>query len=606
LALAVGMVPEALPIVITICLSRGALMLAKKKVVVKRLVSVEDLGNVDIICTDKTGTITENRIVLDEYCDVDFVGDYKVVEYAFRCDAVRDDAQPGSPIDKAIWSYVNENSGEGVVDEFNPLQEIPFNSNRKRNSVLVNMGGGNTLIVKGAPEILLGLSTRIVRGGSVEPLVDRETALRPYEVYGRKGFRVIGVAYRDMGSRGSYREEDEADLTFLGYIAFLDPPKETARAAFEMAQEMHIEVKILTGDGPYVTKEIAKQIGLEIGDERIVTGPVLDGWTDEELGQRLGDIMVVSRATPEHKYRIMKTLNGLGRVTACMGDGVNDAPALKEARVGIAMDQGADIAKDAADIVLLEKDLKVVMDGISEGRRTFSNIVKYVIYTIAGNFGDLYTVGIASVFMHFLPLLPSQLILANFLTDTPVVSVSTDNVEKEELIRPRRWDINFLFRFSGILGAISAAFDALLIILMLGVFNVADPSLFRTALFLEIVLSEILVLFMVRTDKFFLSSVPPSPQLLLSSVLAISVALALIYLPIAGHFDFTAIPISLMVIVALVTLGYIVATEIVKLWYFKRLIRPRMTIFRGEDYYHLAEEREFIRNLRKRRFPTTA
>jgi len=331
----------------------------------------------------------------------------------------------------------------------------------------------------------------------------------------------------------------------------------------------------LTGDGPYASKEIACQVGLKVQDDEIMLGQEVDKLTDEELQEKVNKIVIFSRATPEHKYRVVKALRKNGRVTACLGDGVNDAPALKEADVGIAVDQGSDIAKDAADIVLLKKGLKVIVDGIREGRRTFSNIVKYVIYTISGNFGDLYTIGAASAVLHFLPMLPSQLILANFLTDTPVVAVSTDNVEKEVLVRPRRWNITHIFKFGGLLGLVSAIFDVILILLLFFVFNV-DDVLFRTALFVEIVLSEVLVLFMIRTDKFFLKSEPPSKQLLLASLIALFATFALIYLPIVSIFEFTFLPLPLLGAVILVVVGYMIATEIVKLAYFKKLIKPRI------------------------------
>jgi len=595
LALAIGMVPEALPIVITICLSSGALHLASKKVVVKRLVSVEDLGNVDVLCTDKTGTITENMITLEKYIDVNHIEDEKILLYASICNPVRSNDQIGNPIDTAIWRFSEKNLDVSSLSEYELLKEIPFNSNRKRNTVFVKKDDSILLITKGAPEILLDLSTYVLNEGQIVPLIDIEGVKRLYEEYGSRGYRVLAVAYREVEEKTGYSADDERELTFLGYIAFQDPLKETAREAFKLSREMNIEIKILTGDGPHVSKEIARQVGLEISDEEIVLGQEIDKLSDEELSTKLERIMIVSRATPEHKYRIVKALRSTGRVTACLGDGVNDAPALKEADVGIAVDQGTDITKDAADIVLLEKDLKVIVDGIREGRRTFSNIVKYVLYTISGNFGDLYTVGIASIVMPFLPLLPSQLILANFVTDTPVIAVSTDNVEKDELIRPRRWDINFVFKFSGILGVISAAFDALLIILMLNVFRVTDNALFRTALFLEIVLSEILVLFMIRSDKFFLRAEPPSKKLLVAALFGVSLTLAIIYTPLNVFFDFTVIPLETMLIVGLVTIGYVFVTEIVKLAYYNKLIKPLMIFLRGEYYYLLKTERDFIK-----------
>ena len=575
-ALAIGMVPEALPIVITITLSSGALLLAKKNVIVKRLVSVEDLGNVDTICTDKTGTITENKLTLEEYEDVDGNPEDRLILYSLFCNSIRKKKDTGNPIDTAIWNYAKQNFDTEALEECSIMKEMPFDSTRKKMTVVIRTNGKLLLISKGAPESILDISTHVWQNDGPNLLKDKEAAKKLYAECGNKGCRVIAVAYKEVEEKESYTKNDEFGLTLLGYVAFMDPPKKTAKQAIKLSRKLGIEVKILTGDGPYASKEIARQIGLKVKDDEILLGQEVDKLTDEELQEKVNKIVIFSRATPEHKYRVVKALRKNGRVTACLGDGANDAPALKEADVGIAVDQGSDIAKDAADIILLKKGLKVIVDGIREGRRTFSNIVKYVIYTISGNFGDLYAIGAASVVLHFLPLLPSQLILANFLTDTPVVAVSTDNVEKEVLVRPRRWDITHIFKLGGLLGLVSAVFDIILIMLLFSVFDVGDV-LFRTALFAEIVLSEVLVLFMIRTDKFFLKSEPPSKQLLLASAIALFVTFALIYLPIASPFEFTSLPLLLLGVIIVVTVGYIIVTEIVKLAYFKKLIKPHVT-----------------------------
>jgi Mg2+-importing ATPase len=608
LALAIGMVPEALPIVITIALSSGALLLAKKNVVVKRLVSVEDLGNVDVVCTDKTGTITENRLTLEKYFDVDGAPEEKLILYSLLCNSLKRRSEIGNPMDMAIWKFAKQNIKLASLKKYSLIKEIPFDSTRKKMSVVVKEEEKLLLITKGAPESILDISTHVCRNNGVTALQEKKAAKRLYEEYGNKGYRVIAVAYKEVEKKENFSKEDESDLILLGYIAFMDPPKKTAKHAFKLSKKLRIDVKILTGDGPFVSKEIARQVGLKVKDDEIILGQEIDSLSDQQLQEKVNQIVIVSRATPEHKYRVVKGLRAGGRVTACLGDGVNDAPALKEADVGIAVDQGSDIAKDAADIVLLKKGLNVIVDGIREGRRTFSNIVKYVLYTIAGNFGDLYTIGAASVFLHFLPLLPSQLILANFLTDTPVVAVSTDNVEKTELVRPRRWDISYIFKFGGLLGLVSSVFDVILIFLLFSVFN-ANDTVFRTALFLEIVLSEILVLFVIRTDRFFLRSVPPSRKLLLASLLAVFVTFALIYLPISYIFDFAPLSISLLGLVLAVTVGYALVTEIVKLAYFKKLIKPRIMPALRAQYDKVKSkisdgERELREALRKRSFAT--
>jgi Mg2+-importing ATPase len=574
-ALAIGMVPEALPIVITIALSSGALMLAKNNVVVKRLVSVEDLGNVDVVCVDKTGTITENKLTLDTYCDTDGNPEEKVIRYSLLCNTIRKEKDVGNPIDTVLWKYGKEKLGTKSIDDYLILKEMPFDSTRKKMSVVAKTGEKLTFISKGAPEQILEASTHVWQNGEAHLLTDKKAAARLYEEYGNRGYRVIAVAYKEVEEKESYTKEDESGLTLLGYISFIDPPKKTAKQAIRLSKKMGIEVKILTGDSPLASKEIARQVGLNVKDEEIMLGQEVDKLSDQELQEKSEKTIIFARVTPEHKYRVVRALRERGRVTSFLGDGVNDALALKEADVGIAVEQGSDIAKDAADIVLLKKGLKVIVDGIREGRRTFSNIVKYLLYTLSGNFGDLYAIGAASTVLDFLPLHPSQLILANFLTDTPVIAVSTDNVEKEDLIRPRRWNIRQIFRLGGLLGLVSAVFDVILIYVLFFVIG-AGPVLFRTVLFAEVVLSEILVLFVIRTEKFFLRGTRPSKQLALASIGATAVTFAILYLPITSLFEFTPISLPLLGFTLVIVLGYTFATEVVKLAYFKKLIIPKI------------------------------
>jgi Mg2+-importing ATPase len=574
-ALAIGMVPEALPIVITIALSSGALILAKKSVVVKRLVSVEDLGNVDVVCVDKTGTITENKLTLDIYCDIDGNPEEKVLRYSLLCNAVRKEKDVGNPIDTVLWKYGKEKLDAKSLEECVILKEMPFDSTRKKMSVVAKVNGKQLLISKGAPELILEASTHVWQNGETHLLTDKKAAARLYEEYGNRGYRVIAVAYKEVEASENITKESESGLTLLGYIVFIDPPKKTAKQAIQISKKMGIEVKILTGDSPLASKEIARQVGLNVKDDEIMLGQEIDKLSDQELQEKIEKTIIFARVTPEHKYRVVRALRERGRVTAFLGDGVNDALALKEADVGIAVEQGSDIAKDAADIVLLKKGLKVIVDGIREGRRTFSNIVKYLLYTLSGNFGDLYAIGAASTVLNFLPLHPSQLILANFLTDTPVIAVSTDNVEKEDLIRPRRWDIKHIFRLGGLLGLVSAVFDVILILLLFFVVG-ADQVLFRTVLFAEIVLSEILVLFVIRTEKFFLKGTRPSKQLVWASIGATAITFAIIYLPLTSLFEFTPISLPLLGFTLFIVLGYTFATEVVKLAYFKKLIIPKI------------------------------
>jgi len=573
-ALAIGMIPEAMPMIVTIALSGGALRLAKKQVVVKRLASVEDFGNIDVVCTDKTGTITENKLTLELTLSVDGSQheNQRIMLYALLCNSVLQMKDVGNPVDMAIWNYAKQNFDIKILENFPVLREMPFDSTRKRMSVVVRANEKFLLITKGAPELLIDLSTHIWQNGERQLLTDKKAAGKFYEEYGDKGYRVIAIAFKEVEEKDLNKVEENG-LTLLGFIMFLDPPKETAREALELSENLGVEIKILTGDGPYVTREIAHRVGLEVNEDEIIMGQQLDQLTDDALSKKLDKIRIIARATPENKYRFVKLLKQHGHVVGCLGDGVNDAPALKEADVGISVDQGSDIAKDAADVILLEKDLKVIVDGIAEGRRTFSNIVKYLIYTMAGNFGDLYTIGIASTALKFLPLSPTQVIMANFLTDAPTIAISTDNVEKETMVRPGRWNVNHIFKYGGLLGVVDSVFDIILILLLTFVFKV-DNFVFSTALFLQIILTEILGFLVIRSDKFFLRSKPPSRKYIWAALFTVGTTFGLIYLPINLLFDFRAISLILVATIILLVIVFMFAMEFVKSVYLRKLLKP--------------------------------
>jgi len=578
LALAVGMVPEALPMIVTIALSNGALQLAKKQVVVKRLVSVEDFGNIDVVCTDKTGTITENKLTLSYILNIagESNGDLedRLMLYSLLCNSIKEMKMMGNPLDLAIWDYAKQHFDTKRLEDYPIIRETPFDSTRKRMSVVVKTNETLLCIVKGTPEMVIGLSTHFWEEEEIKLLEDREAAAQVYEKYGSEGYRVIAVAYKEIEETALEPQIDEAGLTLLGFLMFMDPPKESAREAFELSKRLGVAIKILTGDGPYVSKEIAHQVGLDVNDEEIVLGEKLDHLTDDELTRAIDSITIISRATPEHKYRVVKALREHGHVVGCLGDGVNDAPALKEADVGISVDQGADIAKDAADIILLDKSLKVIVNGIEQGRKTFNNIVKYLIYTMAGNFGDLYTIGVASSALKFLALSPTQVIMANFLTDMPTLAISTDTVEKEAVIRPGRWNVNQIFKYGSLLGVIDSCFDIILILLLTLVFKV-DQYLFMTALFLYVVLSEIFGFYAIRSEKFFLRSTMPSKKLILASIFIAILSFMLIYLPSNVIFGFSFMPVKIVLTIIGIGIAFMFAIEVFKVFYFKKLIKPK-------------------------------
>ncbi|MEM7824208.1 MAG: magnesium-translocating P-type ATPase [Candidatus Aenigmatarchaeota archaeon] len=569
-ALAVGIVPEALPIVITIALSTGALQLSKHKVIVKKLAAIENMGNIDVLCTDKTGTLTENRITLEEFFDASGKRDERLIMLGVLCNSavVHGNDIRGNSIDVAIWRWWKPRFDPKKLSEWQKICNIPFDYNRRRMSTVVRKGSTRMLICKGAPESILHVCSK-VRIGDIQRSIKRHTKRleNMWREWGNRGYRVIAVATKNVTAKREYTKADEHDLVFEGLLVFMDPPKATAGAAIKRAEQLGVCIKILTGDEPLVTREVARNVGLNVTDEQIITGEQLEQMSDAQLSNIIEKTVIFARVTPEQKHRIVNVLHTLGWTTAYLGDGVNDAPALKAADVGISVDSGVDIAKDAADIVLLRKDLNVLIDGIVGGRKTFSNIVKYTLNTMSANIGNMGSLGIISPLIPFIPLLPSQILLTNFLTDTPMISISTDNVDAEELKRPRHWNIKQISRFSVLLGAVSSIFDIVTIALL--IWALADVTLFRTAWFLESVLSEIIIVFSIRARHFFLRSTPPSRTLLGISVLVILATLALLYSPFAPFFELTQLPAWLLGAIVLILAGYFVLTELVKLAYWK-------------------------------------
>lgn len=560
IALAVGIVPESLPIVITISLSHGALLLAKKKVVVKKLASIEDLGNIDVLCTDKTGTLTENKIRLEKFIDLNGKENDKILTYALLCNS------EDNPIDRAIIEYCR---GKKDTSSYQKIDEIPFDYERKMMSVLVKEGKKHLMITKGAVESVIKVSSKAVIGNKKINISKCQKKIRQiFSELANSGFRVVAVASKEVKKK-KLSERDEKNLTLLGFLAFIDPPKKEAKHSIEHAEKLGIAIKILTGDEPIVTLHIAKEVGLNLSENDVITGSELEQLNNIELMQVVNQKTIFARLTPEHKYKIIKALKENNHVVAYLGDGVNDAPALKAADVGIAVDSGAEVAKDAADIVLLRKGLDVIMDGVVEGRRTFSNIVKYILNTISANFGNMGTLGIVSPFLKFLPLLPSQILLTNFLTDTPMMAISTDTVDEKELKKPRRWDIKHIAKISTLLGGISSIFDIITITVLIYILN-ASTELFRTGWFFESVLSEIIIVFSIRSSGFFLKSKRPSNILIGISILTALLALIFVTIPQIGQFfQFVPLPLPLFGLIILILALYFASVEIFKFLYYK-------------------------------------
>jgi Mg2+-importing ATPase len=573
LALAVGITPEVLPVIITMTLSSGALSMARQQVVVKRLISVEDLGNVDVLCCDKTGTLSQGEFALRQCLDPDGVSCPSVLLYgalAGSSGVGRPDPSP-NPTDRAIWRHPDIGSPSAAPLGYRVLGQNPFDYTRRRASVLVEDPTDRRLVAKGAVESILPVCTRVRSSSSPALSLDaagRERLLAAARKYEADGFRVLGVASKPTEARGICLS-DECDLTFEGFLLFLDPPKAGATAALQQLAELGVGVKVMSGDSSEVTRRICAEVGLGLHDDRVINGSELEALTQSELRLVAGQYDAFARVTPEQKYQLVSALRADGRVVGFLGDGVNDAPALRLADVGISVDSATEVAKEAADIILLQKSLQVIADGIVTGRKTFANITKYILNTISANFGNMATVALSSLFLQFIPLLPSQILLNNLLSDGPLLTIAGDRVDPELLRRPRHWNIPAIARFMVAFGLLSVVFDLFLIATLLLVYHAAVP-LFRTAWFIESACSEIVVTFAIRTHLPFYRSAPAA-ALMVSSILAAALAFGLPFTGLGQHyFEFVPVPGPVALLIGGVLAGYFLAAELAKWPFFRR------------------------------------
>src|SRR5262244_2769996 len=502
LAIAVGLTPEMLPMIVSVCLAKGALLMSRKKVIVKRLNSIQNLGAMDILCTDKTGTLTMDRIFLEKHCDVVRQSSLSVLEFAF----LNSHFQTGlkNVLDRAVLQHQEIHRDLSITD-YSKVDEIPFDFSRKMMSVVVSTPmHKHRLICKGAPESVLTRCTQFELDGDLYPmdplLID--DLKQEYDRLSADGFRVLALAYSDSDPKSIYSKDDEYNLILKGYVAFLDPPKETAAPAIIALQQHGIAVKVLTGDNELVSRKICKEVGLPL--EHVLTGPEVEAMNDAELAQNAESTTLFVRLSPAHKQRIVKALRNRGHVVGFMGDGINDSPGLRAADVGLSVDTAVDIAKEAADVILLEKSLMVLEDGIIEGRKVFSNILKYVRMGASSNFGNMFSVLGASAILPFVPMAPIQILTNNLLYDFSQVPIPTDEVDPELIARPRPWSMNDLTRFILFIGPCSSIFDYTTYFVMLYVFGCWDPNqaaLFHTGWFVESLLTQTLVIHVIRTNK---------------------------------------------------------------------------------------------------------
>jgi Mg2+-importing ATPase len=563
IALAVGMTPEMMPMIITITLAQGARRMARKKVLVKQLTAIEDFGSVEILCSDKTGTLTEGEIVLDRHVDVQGKDDDSVLRLVYLNSYFQ--AGIKSPLDDAVLKHDHP-----AVAEYEKVDEIPFDFSRKRLSVVVQSGSERLLITKGEAESVFGVCGTVIVDGVPQPFDEslRAQAAETFRKLSADGYRTLGVAVRKVEQQDAYALAAEQEMTLAGFAAFLDPPKDGIVAVLEALKKNGVSVVIMTGDNQYVTQKVAHDVGL--ATDRIVTGDQMDAMDDAALAYQAEQGAIFARVSPEQKNRVILGLKTRGHVVGYMGDGINDAPSLHTADVGISVMNGVDVAKDAAKIILLEKDLSVLNEGVIEGRRCFANVMKYIIMSTSSNFGNMFSMAAASLFLKFLPMLPTQILLNNFLYDTSQIAVPGDNVDPALLRHPKRWQIQFIRQFMMIIGPISSIYDFLTFGVLLWMFRAStNAPLFRTGWFVESLATQTLVVFVIRTAGNPFRS-RPSGRLLIA-VIAIAAAGALMpYTPLGALLGFIPLPVSLLGAIALLTLTYLFVVQVVKTWFYRR------------------------------------
>jgi Mg2+-importing ATPase len=573
MAVAVGLTPEMLPMIVTVNLSKGALAMARKKVIVKRLNSIQNFGAMDVLCTDKTGTLTQGKIVLEKHLDVHGEPSEKVLQYGYLNSYHHTGLK--NLLDEAILDHKELREHLKADEKYRKIDEIPFDFVRRRMSVVVEDDTGlNTLICKGAVEEVLSQCTRVeVKGEVIEVLPENDVKRRKLaDDLNGQGFRVIALAYKQMPGGSDepvYSVKDESDLILLGFLAFLDPPKDTAAEALKRLHGLSVDVKVLTGDNEIITTFICKQVGMPV--EHLLLGSQIEAMNDTELAEAASATSVFARLAPAHKERIIRALQSKGHVLGFMGDGINDAPALKAADVGISVDSAVDIAKESSDIILLENSLLVLEQGVLEGRRVFGNIVKYIKMAASSNFGNMFSVVGASAFLPFLPMLPIQVLTNNLLYDFSQTTIPTDQVDADWLNKPRKWEIGKILRFILFIGPISSIFDYLTFFLMLYVFNCwHNPALFHTGWFVESLFTQTLIIHVIRTNKIpFIQSWASWP-LILTSLIIVAAGAWLTVSPLANTLGFVPLPPLFWLYLAIMLLGYALLTQVVKTWFIRR------------------------------------
>ncbi|MCR6516163.1 MAG: magnesium-translocating P-type ATPase [Clostridium sp.] len=585
ISIAVGLTPEMLPMIVTTSLAKGAVTMSKKKTVIKNLNSIQNFGAMDVLCTDKTGTLTQDKVVLEYHLDIEGNEDDRVLRHAF----MNSHFQTGlkNLIDVAIIEEAYEKGLKDLYKDYKKIDEIPFDFNRRRMSVIIKDNEGKTqLITKGAIEEMLNVCKYVEYKGEIKELDKKliKKILETVDKLNDDGMRVIGLAQKtNPSAEGEFKVSDESDMVLMGYLAFLDPPKESTERAIKSLKEYGVKVKVLTGDNDRVTKCICKKVGIEI--DNIVLGSDIETMDDIKLAKVAEETSVFAKLSPSQKTRIVRILRENGHVVGFMGDGINDAAAMKESDVGISVDTAVDIAKESADIILLEKDLEVLEEGVIEGRKTFANMIKYIKMTASSNFGNMFSVLVASAFLPFLPMISIQLIILNLIYDLSCIAIPWDNVDKEYLKNPKMWDASSIGKFMKWIGPTSSVFDILTFIVMYFIVcpiiaggNYNDPGVnqilfvaaFNAGWFIESLITQTLVVHMIRTEKTpFVRSIA-SKQVLIATAVAVSVGAIIPFTEFGEMLGMVSLPLIYFLFVALIVIGYMILVTVAKKSYIKK------------------------------------
>ncbi|MGB7807173.1 magnesium-translocating P-type ATPase [Methanoregula sp.] len=562
-ALAVGMVPELLPMILSLNLSKGAIAMSEKGAIVKHPASIQNFGSMDVLCTDKTGTLTENQIALVRHLDTEGNDSETVLNYSYINSVFGTGLK--SPLDDAVLRFRHLD-----ISDYAKIDEIPFDFVRKRVSVVAARKGGAIIISKGAPEEILRICTAEERGGAIHAL-DAGALARIQKIYedqSTQGFRTLAVCYRDLTTtQTAFTVDDEKEMVLVGLITFIDPPKESARESVQLLARSGIDLKILTGDNELVTRKTCELIGVPV--KGVLTGAEIENLDTEGLARVVDGTTIFSRMTPVQKNRVMNALRKNGHVVGFMGDGINDAPSIREADVGISVANAVDIAKESADIILLKNDLRILHDGVIEGRKTVGNTMKYILMNTSSNFGNMFSVAGASLFLPFLPMLPIQILLNNLLYSVSQVAIPTDNVDPSYTDSPKRWDIRFIKDFTILFGPLSSIFDFITFFILLYIFE-ANSALFQTSWFVESICTQTLIVFVIRTRLVPFYKSRPSRLLILCAGAITAAGCLLPYTILGSFFGFVQPPLAFFGVLVCLVIGYTLLVELAKIWFYRK------------------------------------